>query len=201
MGHEESQSTTTIGQALRRTAMRNWSHAKARFNRYLGSRKNLAAALAGNVMSTNQTVKYIEALRQRVNMRYRDPPEYLTRDDFERLLDAPREVVDRIYDRISDYAVLSDADDARDEAEEEQAKMDAVVEGHEQENDQAAAAQELLHPLRAARVSMETVAETLARIAARADQLEKQSSWITRDSATRYAAGGSIEPGQGSEAV
>ena len=51
--HEQSQSTTTIGTALRRTIKRNWAHNKTRFNRYFGSRKNLADALAGNVISAH----------------------------------------------------------------------------------------------------------------------------------------------------
>jgi hypothetical protein len=186
--HEQVAQTDSIGTALRLQIQRSYAHARRNMARFFDA-KNFQDTLAGRALNESEVVKYINAIVLRVAVRYKQKPLRVSRADLERLLDAPREDVDRLYDRIVDYAAVIEDDDARDIEEEQQEKLNDELEGVVDGADNASA-HELLHPLRAGRVTAESLQQSAQRLASRLEQIEKKATWLMREPLVRSNAGG-----------
>jgi len=178
--HEKAQSTVTIGTALRKTIHRNIAAMKSRWKRYF-SRENIANTLQGNFLSSKETAQYIDTLLRRMHSSKNEGPipEELSCDDLERYLDAPREDLERLYKRVLEYAAAFDAQDKDDEQFEEEDQEDAILDGVGTDEQQQAD-QERLHPLRAKRVGMRNLRDTINRLDEKLLTVETKTHWIIK---------------------
>lgn len=193
--HEQVAQTDSIGTALRLQIQRSYAHARRNLARFFDA-KNFQDTLAGRALNESEVVKYINAIVLRVAVRYKQKPLRVTRGELERLLDAPREDVDRLYDRIVDYAAVIEDDDARDIEEEQQEKLNDELEGVVDGAD-VASAHELLHPLRAGRVTADSLQQSAQRLAARLEQIEKKATWLLREPLVRSTAASGVGAASG----